>query len=74
MSPRRTVPPGVLEGRARLRYPLATATAAAADWRGGLIPLPRDYADLMNLAGEFICSNSVTGRYRTRMWRRCYEL
>jgi hypothetical protein len=45
-------------------YPLAAATAAASveEWPGGLIPLPRDYADLMNLAGDFTCDNSVTGR------------
>jgi hypothetical protein len=33
------------------------------EWAGGLIPLPKDYADLMNLAGEYTCENSVTGTY-----------
>ena len=28
---------------------------------GGLIPLPRDYTDLMNLAAEFTCPNNVSG-------------
>ena len=34
-------------------------------WRGGLIPLPRDYTDLMNLAANFTCGNSVTGESKT---------
>ena len=59
---RRSLPPAKLDGEVARRYPLAGAmAAAAADWRGGLIPLPRDYAELMNLAGEFTCDNSVTG-------------
>ena len=28
---------------------------------GGLIPLPRDYTDLMNLAAAFTCPNNVSG-------------
>lgn len=64
---RRTLPPPDLGGAIKRRYPLAAATTSAAsiaDWPGGLIPLPRDYAELMNLVGEFVCENSVTGRYR----------
>jgi len=53
------VPPAALVGRVKLRYPLAVP--ASSDWTGGLIPLPHDYAELMNLAGEFTSGNSVTG-------------
>ena len=28
---------------------------------GGLIPLPRDYTDLMNLAAAFTCPNNASG-------------
>ncbi len=54
------MPPVTLVGRVKLRYPLAIP--ANSDWVGGLIPLPQDYAELMNLAGEFTCGNSVTGK------------
>jgi hypothetical protein len=59
------VPPPDLKGRIKKLYPLAAATGAASmeEWAGGLIPLPKDYADLMNLAGEYTCENSVTGTY-----------
>ncbi len=62
LCPRRTVPPATpLVGRIKLRYPLAIP-ANSTEWVGGLIPLPQDYAELMNLAGEFTCGNSVTGK------------
>ena len=48
----------------KLFYPLATLTSDHS-WRGGLIPLPRDYTDLMNLAANFRCGNSVTGESKT---------
>ena len=35
------------------------------EWRHGLIPLPRDYTDLMNLSANFSCGNSVTGESKT---------
>ena len=35
------------------------------EWKFGLIPLPRDYTDLMNLSGNFSCVNSVTGESKT---------
>ena len=35
------------------------------EWRHGLVPLPRDYTDLMNLSANFSCSNSVTGESKT---------
>ena len=52
----------------KLHFPLLAATTAAslAEWPGGLIPLPRDYADLMNMAGEFTCKNSVTGKGKNK--------
>ena len=45
-------------------YPLSKL-AADENWRGGLIPLPRDYTDLMNLTANFTCGNSVTGESKT---------
>ena len=48
----------------RLLYPLTSLTSDP-DWRGGLIPLPRDYTDLMNLAASFRCGNSVAGESKT---------
>ena len=35
------------------------------EWKHGLVPLPRDYTDLMNLSANFSCSNSVTGESKT---------
>jgi len=45
-------------------FPLATL-AQNPQWKFGLIPLPRDYTDLMNTSQNFRCSNSVTGESKT---------
>ena len=35
------------------------------DYKFGLIPLPRDYTDLMNMSGNFSYPNSLTGESKT---------
>lgn len=44
---------------------LLTINFHQPEWKYGLIPLPRDYTDLMNLSGNFSCVNSVTGESKT---------
>ena len=61
LSYRRVAGPSV---GCKLLYPLAPLTSDPG-WRGGLIPLPRDYTDLMNLAASFRCGNSVAGESKT---------
>ena len=41
-------------------YPLASL-AQSSCWSCGLIPLPRDYTELVNLLASFVCSNPVAG-------------
>jgi len=45
-------------------YPLSNL-AKNVDYKFGLIPLPRDYTDLMNMSGNFRCPNSLTGESKT---------
>jgi len=61
---RKMVPPAVVDCKTKPLYPLASLTKDP-NWKGGLIPLPRDYTDLMNLAARFVCNNSVTGESKT---------
>jgi len=42
-------------------FPLANLAHQKTSVTGGLIPLPRDYTDLMNLAAAFTCPNNVSG-------------
>jgi len=56
---RRCTPPPVGSRQRRL-FPLGHLTEDPS-WRGGLIPLPRDYTDLLHLASEYVCPKSVTG-------------
>jgi len=61
---RKMIPPSVVDAKIKPLYPLANLTKDP-NWKGGLIPLPRDYTDLMNLAARFVCNNSVTGESKT---------
>ena len=40
---------------------------------GGLIPLPRDYTDLMNLAAAFTCPNNVSGPSAGEVGRKFFN-
>jgi len=42
-------------------FPLVGLAREHPSWSGGLIPLPHDYTDLMNLAAAFTCPNNVMG-------------
>lgn len=58
---RRSVPPlSSSLPSARPYFPLAHL-AQQGEQTGGLVPLPRDYTDLMNLAAAFTCPNNLTG-------------
>jgi len=45
-------------------YPLAPMTTNPS-WKHGLIPLPTDYTELMNMSVNFTCDNNVTGESKT---------
>jgi len=45
-------------------YPLAPLTTNPG-WKHGLIPLPTDYTELMNMSVNFTCDNNVTGESKT---------
>jgi len=64
MNFRKVIPPSVISSKTKPFYPVAKLTSNPT-WRCGLIPLPQDYTDLMNLAANFVCSNSVTGESKT---------
>jgi len=64
MNFRRVTPPPVISSKTKPFYPVAKLTNNPS-WKCGLIPLPRDYTDLMNLAANFVCCNSVTGESKT---------
>ena len=64
LNVRKVVPTDPVFQQTNLFYPLKKLTEDKT-WRGGLIPLPRDYTDLMNLAANFTCGNSVTGESKT---------
>jgi len=64
MNFRKVIPPAVISSKTKPFYPVAKLTNDPT-WRCGLIPLPRDYTDLMNLAANFVCCNSVTGESKT---------
>eukprot|EP00092_Neocalanus_flemingeri_P020804 GFUD01022541.1.p1 GENE.GFUD01022541.1~~GFUD01022541.1.p1 ORF type:complete len:1872 (+),score=427.20 GFUD01022541.1:98-5617(+) len=64
MNFRKVTPPPVISSKTKPFYPVAKLTNNPS-WKCGLIPLPRDYTDLMNLAANFVCCNSVTGESKT---------
>merc|ERR1712013_813369 len=64
MNFRKVIPPAVISSKTKPFYPVAKLTNDPT-WQCGLIPLPRDYTDLMNLAANFVCCNSVTGESKT---------
>lgn len=62
---RRSLPlPPTVQAAKKKFYPMGHLTADVATGSGGaggLIPLPREYTELLQRASQFSCPNSVTG-------------